>query len=99
MSRVTKPNKFVNTVSYDSSITNTSKMVLVRCETEDYHKARKLSHWLFVKYDMSYKTYRNKSRKRRDELRKEFVTDTGVKVKPPKKSKRRWWVGLIKDLL
>lgn len=70
MSKVIKPNKFVNTVSYDSSITNPSKMIQIHCEPEDYYKARKLSHWLFVKYDMSYKTYRNKSRKRHDELRK-----------------------------
>lgn len=88
MSRVSKPNKFLNTVSYDSSITSPSKMVRIHCETEDYHKTRKLSHWLFVKYDMSYKTYRNKSRKRREE----FETDTGDKVKfPEKKAKEEEW--------
>ena len=37
-----------------------------------------MSHWLFVKYDMSYNTYRNKSKSRRNELRQEFEADTGV---------------------
>ena len=31
---------------------------------------------MFLKYNTSYKTYRNKSKNRRDELRKEFFLDT-----------------------
>ena len=46
-------------------------------ENADYTKASTLSSWLFLKYDMSYKTYRNKSKNRRDELRKEYMYDTG----------------------
>lgn len=78
MSRVKKTNKFVNTSKYDQSITNPSKKIRIHSETENYHKARTLSHWLFVKYDMTYKTYRNKSKKRRNELREEFKNDTGI---------------------
>ena len=79
MSRVIKPgNKYMNTAKYDGSITGPSKKVRIHCEGEDYHKADTLAQWLFVKYDMSYQTYRNKSKKRREELRNEFEADTGV---------------------
>lgn len=81
MSRVRKPNKFMNTAKYDSSITGPSKMVRIHSDNEDYHKAATLSHWLFVKYDISYKTYRNKSKNRRNELRNEFELDTGIDLK------------------
>lgn len=80
MSRVKKPgNKFMNTPHYDHSVYSPSKMIRIHCEGEDYHKAKTLSHWLFVKYNISYKTFRNKSKNRRDELRKEFEIDTGIK--------------------
>ena len=80
LSRVKKPNKFVNTSKYDSKITNPSKKVRIHHENEDYHKATTLSQWLFVKYNMSYKSYRNKSNKRRNELRKEFEIDTNITI-------------------
>jgi hypothetical protein len=79
MNRVRKPNKFMNTVRYDSSITGPSKKIRIHCDGEDYHKAKTLSQWLFVKYDMKYKTYRSKSKNRRDELRREFELDTGCR--------------------
>ena len=79
MSRVRKSgNKFMNTTHYDNSVYGPSKMVRIHCDGEDYHKATTLSQWLFVQYDMTYKTYRNKSKNRRDELRAEFEADTGV---------------------
>lgn len=82
MSRVNKPgNKFMNTAKYDSSVTGPSKMIRIHCEGEDYHKAKTIAQWLFVKYDMSYRTYRSKSKNRRDELRAEFEADTGVSLK------------------
>lgn len=77
MSRVKKPNKYVNTTKYDASVTGPSKMVRIHSETEDYHKASSLSSWLFMKYDLSYKTYRNKSKARREQLREEYCRDTG----------------------
>lgn len=81
MSRVRKPgDKFVNTTHYDDSVTNSSKKTRIYVEGEDYHKAKTLSHWLFVKYDMSYMTFRNKSKNRREELREEFTADTGIVV-------------------
>ena len=78
MSRVIKPgNKFMNTTRYDSSVTGPSKMVRIHSEKEDYHKASTLASWLFMKYDISYKTFRNKSNNRREELRAEYKADTG----------------------
>ena len=76
MSRVKPGNKFMNTNKYDSSVTGPSKMVRIHHDGEDYHRATTLSSWLFTKYDMSYKTYRNKSKVRRDELKHEFLMDT-----------------------
>ncbi len=77
MSRVKKPgNKYMNSTHYDQSVYNTSKMVRIHAEGEDYHKATTLSHWLFVKYDMSYKSFKRKSKAKKDELREEFEKDT-----------------------
>ncbi len=76
MSRVMKPNKFVNSCRYDSSITNPSKVTRIKGKNPDYSKARSLTDWLFLKYDMSYKSYRNKSKGRRDQLRSEYAFDT-----------------------
>ena len=78
MSRVRKPgDKFLNATKYDHTVTDTSPMKRYKGENADYTKASTLSSWLFLKYDMSYKTYRNKSKNRRDELRKEYMYDTG----------------------
>lgn len=77
MSRVHSHNKFMNTTHYDSSVTGPSKMTRIHSPNEDYHKASTLSSWLFMKYNMSYKTYRNKAKARRDELRAEYNADTG----------------------
>ena len=82
MSRVRKPGgKFMNTNKYDSPVTGPSKVVRIHHDGEDYHKATTLSSWLFTKYDMSYKTYRNKSKNRRDELRREYAEDTGADIR------------------
>ena len=89
MSRVRKPgNKFVNAVKYDSSVTGPSKITRIHSENEDFHKASSLSSWLFMKYDMSYKTYRNKSKARRDELREEYSEDTGADIRT--REERDW---------
>ena len=77
MSRVKLGNKFVNTNKYDNSITGPFKMERIHFDGEDYHKATTLSQWIFMKYDMSYKTFKHKSKKRRNELREEFNNDTG----------------------
>ena len=63
MSRVRKPNKYVNSTKYDSSITNISKKTRIHFDGEDYHNAKTLSQWLFLKYDMTYKTFKNRRRK------------------------------------
>ena len=81
MSRVRKPNKYVNSTKYDSSITNISKKTRIHFDGENYHNAKTLSQWLFLKYDMTYKTFKNKSKNRKDELREEFKADTGIELK------------------
>ena len=81
MSSVKKPNRYMNTARYDSSITGPSKMIRIHNAGEDYHKAVSLSQWLFVKYDIGYKTYRNKSKSQRDKLRREFELDTGINLR------------------
>lgn len=76
MSRVHADQKFMNTSKYDQSVTGPSKMTRIHSENEDYHKASTLSAWLFMKYDKSYKWFRNKSSNRREELRAEYDKDT-----------------------
>lgn len=78
MSRVKKPeNKYVNSAQYDKSIKQATKLTRSKDSVTDYTKTKTLSSWLFLKYDMSYKTYSRKSKNRRTELRKEFEKDTG----------------------
>lgn len=80
MSRVRKPgSRFMNTSDYGSEITQPSKIVRNKDKVTDYTKAQTLSSWLFLKYDMSYKTYSRKSQKRRAELRAEYMKDTNRK--------------------
>ena len=76
MSRVRKNQKFMNTSKIDGYNYGASKVVRIHSENEDYHKVSSLKSWLFIKYNMSYKTYRNKSKERRDMLRDEFIMDT-----------------------
>lgn len=78
MSRVRKPgNKFMNVTKHDHAVTYASSMKRYKGENVDYTKADTLSSWLFLKYDISYKTYRNKSKNTRNELREEYMRDTG----------------------
>jgi hypothetical protein len=48
-----------------------------KVEYTDYTKATSLTSWLFLKYDMTYKQFRNKSKSRRNALREEYKSDTG----------------------
>ena len=81
MSRVHRPKqKYMNTATYSSDVTGPSKVVRMKGENPNFRKAMTLSSWLFLKYDMSYKTFRNKSKAKRDELRAEYEKDTGNKV-------------------
>ena len=52
-------------------------MVRMKGEHPNFTKAETLSSWLFLKYDMTYKTFQGKSKKRRDALRAEYEEDTG----------------------
>lgn len=76
MSRVRKPNKFMNSNKYESPVTGPSKVIRSHTGNGDYHQATTLSSWLSLKYGMSYKTFRNKSRARRDEIQEEYQSDT-----------------------
>lgn len=81
MSRVKKPkNKFMNSPKYDPEIYQPSKVIRIKGTVSHPENAHTLSDWLFSKYGFSYKAYRNKSKKRREELRKEFEQDTGRKL-------------------
>lgn len=77
MSRVHTDQHFLNIFHKDDFHFGPSKMTRSKGPNPDYRKAATLSSWLFLKYDVSYKTYRRKSAQRRQELRKEFETDTG----------------------
>ena len=78
MSRVKKPgNKFVNTTKHDHTVTDASPVKRKKEDKTDYTKAGTLSSSLFLKYNMSYNAYRRKSKDRRDELRQEYMEDTG----------------------
>ena len=90
MSRVRKPGTYMNTANHDSSVTGPSKMVQIHSENEDYHKANSLASWLFKKYDMQYKTFQGKSKARKDELRAEYVADTGNTLKNMHLAKNAW---------
>ena len=81
MSRVKPGQKWMNTSKYDSCVYGISKKTRIHGESEDPHKCTTLAHWLFVKYDMTYKSFRNKSKTRREELRREFEADTGIDLK------------------
>lgn len=75
MSRVRCDQKFMNENHYDASMYQPKKKIRVHREGENYHKANTLSLWLFMKYDMSYKAYRRKSKSRRQSLRDEYLAD------------------------
>lgn len=75
MSRVWTGQKHIN-IAHKSDFCTVSKMKRLHFKGEDYHKAVSLSQWLFMKYDMLYKTFRRKLKKRRDELKNEYREDT-----------------------
>lgn len=77
MSRVHTDQHFLNIFHDDNYNFGPSKMTRIKGANPDYRKAATLSSWLFLKYDMPYKTYRRKSANRRQELREEFEKDTG----------------------
>ncbi len=81
MSRVKKPGKYMNDNRYSSAVTGPSKSIRLKNEKADYTRSHNLSTWLLLKYDMSYKTFRNKSKNRRDELRREYGADTGNDIR------------------
>lgn len=85
MSIVRKPNKFVNITKRPSSQTGPFKMKRYKSDHVDWTKAKSLSSWLFLKYDMDYKSFCRKSKKRKDELRKEYYDDTGNTISQKEK--------------
>ena len=77
MSRVRKPgNKWGNDIKHVSEEVAPSKITRSKLDITDYTKATSLTSWLYLKYDMSYKTYKNKSKSRRAELKEEYLKDT-----------------------
>lgn len=47
---------------------------------ENFHEAKTLEDWLFMKYDLPYKTYERMSASRRQKLKEEFVNDTDANI-------------------
>ena len=82
MSRVHQNQKFMNTNTYPSHVTGSSKIVRIKGENPDPTKAKSLVDWLFLKYDMTYKAFCRKSKGRKDELRAEYTSDTGRIITP-----------------
>ena len=79
MSRVRSDEKYMNTIKWPNEIKGPSKVVRsLASVTPDYTKARTLSSWLFLKYKMSYKAFRGKSKPRKDALRAEYLQDTAA---------------------
>lgn len=77
--------KYVNTVKFDSKTTAPTKVRRSKAEYSDYTKAKTLTSWLYLKYNMSYKTFRRKKPERRSALRDEFLLDTGTEDKSEQK--------------
>ena len=84
MSRVHPGEKHVNMPKRDSSVTGPSKVIRTKGANADYTKAKSLTSWLFLKHDITYATYRRKSKNRRNELRQEYMADTGKRYIGPK---------------
>lgn len=84
MSRVHPGEKHMNTPKHDSSVTGPTKVIRTKGENADYTKAKSMASWLFLKYDITYATYRRKSKNRREALRQEYMSDTGQEYIGPK---------------
>ena len=87
MSRVHNDQKYMN-VSHVPGAANASRVTVSKDANADYHKATTLKSWLFLKYDMSYKTYRNKKKERRIQLQEEYKVDTGNLLHAEKQAAR-----------
>lgn len=74
MSRVWRPYcKYVNSPKYAPSVYQPSKITVIQKGTRKTQgQIPSLTAWLDIRYGMSYKAYRGKSRKRREELREEY---------------------------
>lgn len=49
-----------------------------KTQGKTFREASSLTEWLSMKYGMTYKQYRNKSKNRRWQLRDECTHDTGI---------------------
>ena len=85
MSRVNVGQKYMNEPRHSVDITGPFKVVRSKAESVDFTKASSLTSWLFLKYDMTYHTYRNKSKARREALRVEYMADTGNETIGPRR--------------
>ncbi len=64
----------------------------------DYHDAKSITEWLLAKYGISYKTYRNKSKARRDELREEYAEDTNTDIRTQEEKDYDYAMSLLADI-
>lgn len=76
MSRVRDDQKYVNISRKEGFCTGPSKIIRSKGPNPNWHNAKTLTSWLFLKYDMSYEQFQGKSKDKRDQLRKEYKIDT-----------------------
>jgi hypothetical protein len=89
MSRVKPDQKYLNLPKHNSETTQASKLIRIKSPNSDYSKATSLSSWLFLKYDMTYKQFQNKSKNRREQLRQEYLEDTKEAREKAEKDKEK----------
>lgn len=76
MSRVRSDQKYVNISRKEDFCTGPTKIIRSKGPNPNWHNAKTLTSWLFLKYDMSYKQFQRKSKSKRDKLREEYNFDT-----------------------
>ena len=88
MSRVFPNNKYLNLPRNFPEYYAPKEISFTRGDHGDYTKARTLTRYLFLRYGMSYKTFKEKSARRRNKIREEYYNITGQK---PKSDVKEWW--------
>lgn len=76
MSRVRDNQKYFNVSRKEGFCTGPTKIIRSKGPNANWHNAKTLTSWLFLKYDMSYKKFQGKSKAKRDQLREEYKLDT-----------------------
>lgn len=79
-SRVRRSQKYMNVSGRQHGDVNPSRVRRCKDGPTDFHKATSLTSWLFLKYGLTYKQFRNKSSADQYVLRAEYTEDTGRQI-------------------